>query len=132
MKAEGKLGSLARRALSFSVLLSDFLSLSCKLPQRKGLVEGKKTMAGLRRYREPGGRMYDEPGVGARSGMRVKDGAFDLDDFLEAGRKALNQGSSIAHPTHADDDSDDESVGTARHAHKSPRASSSMLIVESE
>jgi hypothetical protein len=80
--------------------------------------------------------MYDEPGVGARSGMRVKDGAFDLDDFLEAGRRALNQGSStrigLAHQPYTDDDSDDESVGTARQAITSPRASSSMLIVESE
>lgn len=122
-------------------------SLSCSTPRPsltadrhigRVLVQADTTMSGSRRYREPGGRLYDEPGVGARSGMRVKESAIDLDDFLEAGRRALNRGMSstvpsLAQSSDVEDESDDESVGTARHVTSiNGRASSSMLIVQSK
>lgn len=34
-------------------------------------------------------RRYHEPGVGSRTGMRMADGALDLDEFFQAGRRAL-------------------------------------------
>lgn len=87
-----------------------------------------------------GGRdkLYHGPGVGSRTGMRFADDAFDLDEFIEAGRRAMKQqnrrsaGSSHVGSDSNTGDSDDESVGTARGVATDIRASSSMLLVNSE
>lgn len=103
------------------------MSMSSAARQHRGVGEGR------------GDKLYDEPGVGSRTGMRFADGAFDLDEFIEAGRRAMKQQSRrsaesfhVRSDSSIAGDSDEESVGTARGLATEIRASSSMLLVESE
>ena len=74
-------------------------------------------------------RRFHEPGVGARTGMRVADGEMDLNAFFQAGRKALG-----AESVQEEEEDDDSEPGIARHSVE-PRWSdvnSSMVLEISE
>ncbi|UZJ56540.1 hypothetical protein CBS101457_005860 [Exobasidium rhododendri] len=84
-------------------------------------------------------RRFHEPGVGARTGMRIEEGMTNLDDFLNAARLAMNGGTSkrtatgaVTDPSDSGEDSGEDSEGRHETAIENIKpGSSSMMIVQS-